>query len=293
MDLRLENENREHPWFAPTGRWMMANPEHTKPEVWTRAAPDYEDMFLPLSSLVAGVALRRIKLEPGERFLDVAAGTGAVTLHAVEMGAEVTAIDYADGMLGFLRTKLTESGIHSVAVRVMDGQALDFDADTFDAAGSNLGLVFFEDPQAGLRELKRVVRPGGRVFITSLAESSPSVFTLLIGQAITKVAPSFHPQGPVARYSLSSPDQMVEGLRAADFRQVDVELDEVEWQVGDYAEYWDRWVMGSPPTAAAMSELEPDLVAKAKAEYVKLCRQAGPKYPRGFPVPVVIGLGTV
>ncbi|MGA9532536.1 MAG: methyltransferase domain-containing protein [Anaerolineales bacterium] len=271
----------------------MAKPDHTKPDVWTRAAPDYEDMFLPLSSQVAAAALRRIKLDPGDRFLDVAAGTGAVTLQAVEMGAEVTAIDYAEGMLGFLRDKLTESDIDSVAVRVMDGQALDFDDDSFDAAGSNLGLVFFEDPLAGLRELKRVVRPGGRVFITSLAQSPPSVFSVLIDQAITKVTPNFHPQGPVARYSFAGPDQMVQGLRAGGFSQADAELEEVEWRVGDYAEYWDRWVMGSPPSAAAMRQLEPDLVAKAKAEYIKLCQQEGPKYPQGFPIPVVIGLGRV
>ncbi len=271
----------------------MAEPYYTKPEVWSRAAPDYEDMFLPLSARVAAVALPRIGLKAGDHFLDVAAGTGAVTLLAAEAGARVTAVDYSDGMLNFLREKLKNKGFDEVVTYVMDGQSLDFEDNSFDAAGSNLGLVFFKDPAAGLREIARVVRPGGRVFITSLSQSKPSVFASLIGKAISRVAPDFEPTGPVARYRLASQDEMRQGLEGAGLRQVEVQLSDVVWPVGDHAEYWDRWVMGSPPSKAAMQQLDLDLVSKARAEYVALCRQEAPKYPDGFPIPSVIGIGIV
>jgi len=271
----------------------MAESYHTKPEVWSRAAPDYEDMFLPVSSRVAAAALPRIGLKAGDHFLDVAAGTGAVTLLPAEAGARVTAVDYSDGMLHFLREKLEDTGFDEVVTYVMDGQALDFEDNSFDAAGSNLGLVFFEDPVAGLREMARVVRPGGQVFITSLSQSKPSVLASLIGKAISRVAPDFEPTGPVARYNLASQDEMRQGLDGAGFGQVEVQLLEVAWPVGDYAEYWDRWVMGTPPSKAAMQQLDSDLVPKAKSEYVALCRQEEQKYPDGFPVLFVIGIGIV
>jgi len=52
-------------------------------------------------------------------------------------------------------------------------------------------------------------------------------------------------------------------------------------------------VMGTPPSKAAMQQLDSDLVPKAKSEYVALCRQEEQKYPDGFPVLFVIGIGIV
>lgn len=58
---------------------MTEQPHHQRPSTWSEEARDYEGVFVPFSERVAEAALDRLELEPGERFLDVTAGTGAVT----------------------------------------------------------------------------------------------------------------------------------------------------------------------------------------------------------------------
>ncbi len=118
------------------------------PEGWTRAAAEYDTWFAPVTSRFAGDAVRLLEVGRGDRMLDVAAGTGAFTLAATSAGATVLAIDFAQGMVDLLSTKLAAAGLPATAAR-MDGQALELEDATFDAAGSLFGLMFFPDMDAG------------------------------------------------------------------------------------------------------------------------------------------------
>jgi demethylmenaquinone methyltransferase / 2-methoxy-6-polyprenyl-1,4-benzoquinol methylase len=99
----------------------------------------------------------------GDRALDVAAGTGDLTMElARRVGPEgdVVGCDFSPGMLELARRKAPEP-------RFVQGDALDlpFDDDAFDAATVGFGARNFSDLERGLRELARVVRPGGRVVV--------------------------------------------------------------------------------------------------------------------------------
>jgi SAM-dependent methyltransferase len=138
-----------------------------KPEGWTPAAQTYDTMAAPFTALFAQDALRLTNVQRGQRVLDVAARTGVLSFAAVERGAEVLAVDFSPGMVEHLRAKVAAQSIQGMQVALMDGQALEVEDNSFDAAFSIFGLMFFPDRAAGFRGLYRAIRPGGRAAVVS------------------------------------------------------------------------------------------------------------------------------
>ena len=140
-----------------------------RPEVWSSAAAGYDDAIAPIMRPYAATTLDLLGLTGGTarpRLLDVAAGTGVVALEAARRGAEVVATDFAPGMVEVMRRRFAAEGLNARA-EVMDGQALGLEDESFDLGTSTFGLIFFPDPLVGLRELRRVLRPGGAAGIAS------------------------------------------------------------------------------------------------------------------------------
>jgi SAM-dependent methyltransferase len=130
----------------------------------TRIAEVYEEFFVPaLFAEWPQRILAAAAVGSGQRVLDVACGTGALARAAAEqVGAQgsVTGLDVNAGMLAVARQK-------APAIDWRQGRAEDlpFDSDSFDAVVCQFGLMFFQDRPAALREMARVLRPGGRMAI--------------------------------------------------------------------------------------------------------------------------------
>lgn len=135
-----------------------------KGQVSTSAAEVYESFFVP--ALFEGWAERvcdAASLKPGETVLDVGCGTGVLAraaLSHVSPGGKVTGLDVNEGMLA-----VAERGTPDIDWRLGPAEALPFEANTFDAVVSQFGLMFFEDRVAALKEMWRVLRPGGRLAV--------------------------------------------------------------------------------------------------------------------------------
>ena len=111
--------------------------------------------------LVAAVDPKR-----GERWLDVATGTGATALLAAAAGAEVTAQDLAPGMIDRARGLAEDEGL-SIRFDVGDAEALPYDDGSFDIVASAVGMILTPNHRAMAAQVARVCKPGGRLGFTA------------------------------------------------------------------------------------------------------------------------------
>jgi ubiquinone/menaquinone biosynthesis C-methylase UbiE len=116
----------------------------------------------------------RARLSPGDRVLDVAAGTGASLVPAAQRvgdAGSVVGLDLAPGMVDRLRERIARLGIENAEALVGDAESLPFPDATFDAVLCCFGLFFFPDTDRALGEIKRVLRRGGRLALSTFTRA--------------------------------------------------------------------------------------------------------------------------
>jgi SAM-dependent methyltransferase len=108
----------------------------------------------------------RLAPQTGERWLDVGCGTGAVAMRAARAGADVTGVDFSAVMIETARRRAGDQGL-SIHYEVGDAESVPEDAASFDIVSSSVGAIFAPDQAAVARELARLLRPEGRLGLTS------------------------------------------------------------------------------------------------------------------------------
>jgi len=182
---------------------MTAQGHEQTRAAWDKIAPGYDEFVTVTHIELGNEGLRRADLRPGMRFLDVAAGSGALSIPAARLGAQVLATDQSPVMLERLRARARNEGLE-VETRVMDGHALELDDDSFDMAGSQFGVMLFPDMPKGIREMARVVRPGGRVLMNVFGDPHKIEFFGFFVRAIQSIRPDFEGPPWIHRRSPSS-----------------------------------------------------------------------------------------
>jgi SAM-dependent methyltransferase len=135
----------------------------------------------------AATVIEAAAITADERVIDVAAGTGNAALAAARRGARVVAIDDARRLLAITAERARTGGVE-LDVREGDLLALPADASSADVVVSVFGVIFAADPAAALREIRRVLRPGGRVLISAWVPDGPiDAMLTAIGPIIGRV----------------------------------------------------------------------------------------------------------
>jgi ubiquinone/menaquinone biosynthesis C-methylase UbiE len=227
-------------------------------EAWDRIAPGYDEYVTPTHMPVASEGLRRAGLRPGMRFLDVAAGSGALSIPAARLGARVLATDISGVMLDRLAARAREEGLH-LATRVMDGHALALEDDLFDVSGSQFGVMLLPDMPRGVRELARVTKPGGRVLMNVLGAPEKVEFLAFFVSALQAAVPDFTgpPEDePPLPFQLRDPERLREELAKAGLRDIRVETvaEKLEFRSGE--QLWDWLVNSNPVAGEILAELD-------------------------------------
>lgn len=238
----------------------MANQTDTQ-HAWTAIAPEYDEFVTPSNIAIAETALEQVALRPGKRMLDVAAGSGALSLPAARAGADVLATDISTAMVDRLDARARREGLHTLEARVMDGQDLALPDDTFDIAGSQFGVMLFPDFTRGLSEMARVTKPGGQVLLVTMGPPSEIEFLGVFLEAVTDAVPGFTGlpmDPPPLPFQVSDPATLRRELAAAGLRDIHVETANHRLAFETGTQLWE-WVTASNPIGAALvADLSPD-----------------------------------
>ncbi len=263
---------------------------------WTEIAPGYDEHVTPSNMTLAESALERAGLRGDMRVLDVAAGSGALSVPAARAGARVLATDLSPAMVERIEARAREAGFANLEARVMDGQALDLEDDTFDVAASQFGVMLFPDLPRGLREMARVTRPGGRVLLVTMGPPPEVEFLGFFVGAVKAAVPDFEGlpmDPPPLPFQVSDPGTLRERLAEAGLSDVRVETANHRLEFESGAGLWD-WVTSSNPIGAGMvADLSAAQEAAARAALdEKLREHAGGSGPAVLNNTVNIGIGT-
>lgn len=233
--------------------------EHTAPpEAWDVIADGYARYVAPQEVDLADAALRLSGLQPGQRFLDIAAGTGGLSLPAARLGAQVLATDWSPAMIEAFTARVREEELRGAEGRVMDCHALDLPDDTFDVTGSQFGVMLVPDQPRALSEMVRVTRPGGRVVVIVYGDPADLEFLQFFISALTAVAPDFPglPDDPEPlEFQASDPEVLRGRLTDAGLRDVRVEQTAERPAFASGQEMWDWVLHGNPIPGMLVADL--------------------------------------
>ncbi len=192
-------------------------------------APGYDRtnaiMSVGAAALWRVATVKAVDPKPGERILDLAAGTGTSSVALAKSGATVIAADFSPGMIAEGRKRYP-----SVEFVEADAQKLPFADDEFDAVTISFGLRNVEDPKVGLAEMYRVLKPGGRLVVCEFSKPPQALFRMgyaaylrLAMPVLAKVASSNADAYGYLRESIEAwPDQatLTQWIRGVGFTRV-------------------------------------------------------------------------
>ncbi|MFG2697332.1 class I SAM-dependent methyltransferase [Kitasatospora sp. NPDC048407] len=237
--------------------------------IWAGRATAYAASVARLCAHPVPALLDAAGVGPGSAVLDVGTGTGTAAAAACARGARVTAVDAEPSMLAEARRTAPEAELHTATL-----PELPFADGTFDAVVGNFVLNHVGRPAEALAELRRVLRPGGRLALTTWAAPAPPGQSLLgrAFEAAGAVRPTDLPPPPAALRAVTEVDGFLALLAAAGFGGVDGRV--VAWNHRTAVETW--W--GGPADGVAfLGELlrrqSPEVRAGVRREFDRLAAE--------------------
>lgn len=253
---------------------------------WDRASTRYEDLWREALAPATQGVLRLAQLQPGERVLDVACGSGLLTraaLAAVGRGGEAVGCDVSEGMVTVARA--ASPGCRFLRT---DAQAVGevLPAADFDVVLCGLGLMYMPDPEACVAAMAARLRPGGRLVVSVWGERSAcgwsGVFPIVDARVQSEVCPLF--------FRLGQHDTLHHALGDAGLQQVHTE------RIGTTIHYLDALTacdaaFEGGPVALAYGRFDAHTREAVRAEYLESLRPW--TRPDGFSLPgeFVLGVG--
>ena len=213
--------------------------EDNQPD-WDRIAEKF-DLWLPQLEPVGDALLDALDARPGERILDLASGTGEPALSLARQlrgQAEILGVDSAEGMVRVARSKVAREGLQGIGFQTMPAEQLDFPDNHFDRILCRFGVMLFQNPLAGVKEMYRVLRPGGRfaIAVWSSPETMPTLYWSY--EAFKdRLHDDLHP--PLAKVtSLGHPGRLAELLSAGGFSDYVIDPRRFDYQFDSFEDYW-------------------------------------------------------
>jgi ubiquinone/menaquinone biosynthesis C-methylase UbiE len=216
-------------------------------EPWDLVADGYAGTTMQILARYADEAIAASRLKPGAAILDVACGPGTLALMVAREAGEVHGIDFSEPMLDIFKQHVERAGHNNITIRHGDAQSLPYADNTFDAAFSMFGLMFFPDRCQGFAEIYRTLKPGGTIAVTSWAPIDRSPAMQMMFGAIRTINPSI-PEPQKSIDTLENPDVFKQEMLDAGFKDVKVQsITRFAFPVVSIPKFWDDMVKGSAP----------------------------------------------
>jgi SAM-dependent methyltransferase len=225
---------------------------------WTRVAPAWDRLGEDIESLSESLTralLDGAAIAPGERVLELGAGTGRLAVRLAELVGRtgcVHASDVAAGMVELINRRT--DGLPQVTVGEVDAVAIPAADGEYDVVVFRMGLMLVPEPDAALREIRRVLRPGGRLAAAVWGDPGHNPWLASVGIAamsagLLEAPPPVASGGPM---SLGDPETLEGRVRAAGFADVRVAVHDFSRHYEAEAHHIEMVRALAPPIAAAI-----------------------------------------
>jgi SAM-dependent methyltransferase len=253
--------------------------------VWSSGGAAYERISRGIADSIEH-AVVRLNPQPGERILDLATGTGWTSRSVARRGAEVIGADIAADLLAAAREIAAREQL-PVRYELADAERLPFEDGQFDAVISTYGVMFSGQPEAAAAEIARVVRPGGRVALTTWLSDSNVFKMFLVMKAYMPAPPQPAPPSP---FAWGKAERVSELLGSA--FQLGFEEGTSMYREPDGRHAWEAFVNGYGPTRMLAGSLDAERRAALERDFIAFhdgfADELGITVPRGY----LVTLGT-
>jgi ubiquinone/menaquinone biosynthesis C-methylase UbiE len=285
---------------------MEMNSNHPVPDFkemirkeWTGAAPlwqKWNHKFVIQTRAATELVVRGAGLAPGMKVLDLASGTGEPALsvaRAVGPQGRVVATDLVPQMLEAARQNAAAQGLDNLEFRTADAESLPFSDGEFDRVTCRFGIMFFPDIPKAMAEVRRVLKPGGRVCFAVFGslEENP-LFLVSLGPFLKRV--KMPPPPPDAPYIFRFADEtkLANALSSAGFRDVSTNKQRVTFRwPGPAEECWEATRELAAPFKKLIEAIPPDQTEEVIREVLDGVRRFQVGDNINLPATVIIAVG--
>jgi ubiquinone/menaquinone biosynthesis C-methylase UbiE len=254
---------------------------------WATNIAGYDDAFGPVSRQTVSPTLDAARVGSGTHLLDVCCGPGMLAKAAIERGAHAVGLDFPEVI------ELAKRRVPEAEFRAGDAQALPFADGTFDAVVCGYGLMHVPDPEKALREIRRVLRPGGRAAVTVWDSRATNQFSL----TYAAVRAHGNIEVPLPHggdfFQFGTPAKMCAALSEIGFTNVSASAFDQKWHVKSATQLLDA-IRNGTVRARALMAAQTDAAMVGICQFFEQALDAMGSPDKGYdvPLPAIIGSGT-
>jgi SAM-dependent methyltransferase len=253
----LPNSAQTEEWNGATGAYWASHDER------------YDATLRPLTEQLFAVT----PIAATDQVLDVGCGCGNTTRIAAKraIGGTALGVDLSEPMLAQARVRTAQQGLTNVRYERADVQTHDLGASRFDLVISQLGVMFFDDPTQAFTNLRRALRPGGRISFSCWQDLARNDHRVVPMQAIAAHIDLPASSSPCATgaFSLADPDRVRTLLTDAGFREITIGAVSEPLLAGTDAAEATKFYLHSPSIRTLIVHAEPAAVAAVRNELIR------------------------
>ena len=232
---------------------------------WEHAAAGWEARRADRQAATEPVSqwlVEAIAPQPGQTVLELAAGVGDTGFRAAELlrpGGKLISTDGAEAMVAAAERRALELGLDNVEFRPMDAEWIDLPTASVDAVLCRWGYMLLADPEAALRETRRVLRSGGRVALAAwdAPERNPWIATMQAELLAQGLVDPPDPEAP-SMFGFARPGRIEELLASTGFADVVVDAVDIVHAAPSFDEWWEYQFDSSPILGESLAKATPE-----------------------------------